>query len=195
MQETWVRSLGREDPSKEGRSLEKEMAVHSSTIAWKIPRTEEPGRLQSMGLQRVGHDWATSFNNFLQPPDILWIHWRVYNSIANTRKGVFFLPAIDIYVRSFLYLLYTSIKLYYTKALSNQASSLALNWILLLRRPRIPVSLRGSTTTFQGEEMWNDRQIENGKHLEEHLWQMRRELDQRQVKNHLVTQRSWLQPK
>ena len=50
MQETWVRSLGQEDP------LEKEMAIHSSTIAWKIPRTEEPGRLQSMGSQRVGHD-------------------------------------------------------------------------------------------------------------------------------------------
>ena len=45
MQETWVRSLGREDP------LEKEMATHCSTIAWKIPRTEEPGGLQSMGLQ------------------------------------------------------------------------------------------------------------------------------------------------
>ena len=50
MQETGVRSLGREDP------LEKEMAIHSSTIAWKIPRTEEPGRLQSMGSQRVRHD-------------------------------------------------------------------------------------------------------------------------------------------
>ena len=50
MQKTWVRSLGREDP------LEEEMAIHSSTIAWKIPSTEEPGRLQSMGLQRVGHD-------------------------------------------------------------------------------------------------------------------------------------------
>ena len=50
MQETWVRSLGQED------SLEKEMAIHSSTIAWKIPWTEELGRLQSMGLQRVGHD-------------------------------------------------------------------------------------------------------------------------------------------
>ena len=47
MQETWVRSLGREDP------LEKEMAMHSSTIAWKIPWTEEPGRLQSMGSQRA----------------------------------------------------------------------------------------------------------------------------------------------
>ena len=50
MRETWVRSLGQEDP------LEKEMAIHSSTIAWKIPWTEEPGRLQSMGLQRVGHN-------------------------------------------------------------------------------------------------------------------------------------------
>ena len=50
MQETWVRSLGWEDP------LEKEMATCCSTLAWKIPWTEEPGRLQSMGLQRVGHD-------------------------------------------------------------------------------------------------------------------------------------------
>ena len=50
MQEIRVRSLGREDP------MEKEMAIHSSTIAWKIPWTEEPGRLQSMGSQRVGHD-------------------------------------------------------------------------------------------------------------------------------------------
>ena len=51
----------------------------------------------------------------LQPPDILWIHWRVYNSIANTSKRVFFLPPSAVYVRSFLYLLYTLIKLYYTK--------------------------------------------------------------------------------
>ena len=50
MRETWVQSLGRED------TLEKEMATHSSTLAWKIPWTEEPGRLQSMGSQRVGQD-------------------------------------------------------------------------------------------------------------------------------------------
>ena len=50
MQETWVRSLGREDPP------EKEMATHSSILAWRIPWTEEPGGLQSMGLQRVGLD-------------------------------------------------------------------------------------------------------------------------------------------
>ena len=49
MRETWVRSLGWEDPLEE-------MAAHSSSLAWKIPWTEEPGGLQSMGLQRVGHD-------------------------------------------------------------------------------------------------------------------------------------------
>jgi len=57
----------------------------------------------------------------LQTPDILWIHWRVYNFIVNTSKRVLFLPPSDAYVRSFLYLLYTLIKLYYTKA---QRSSL-----------------------------------------------------------------------
>ena len=50
MRETWVQSLVQDD------LLEKEMAPHSSILAWKIPWTEEPGRLQSMGLQRVGHD-------------------------------------------------------------------------------------------------------------------------------------------
>ena len=50
MQETWVQSLGQEDP------LDKEMTTHSSTLAWKIPWTEKPGRLQSMGSQRVRQD-------------------------------------------------------------------------------------------------------------------------------------------
>ena len=50
MQETWVRFLDWEGP------LEKEMAIHSSTLAWKIPWTDEPDRLQSMGSKRVGHD-------------------------------------------------------------------------------------------------------------------------------------------
>ena len=56
MRETWVRSLGWEDP------LEKEMASHSSTLAQKIPRTEEPSRLQSTGSQRVGHNWVISLH-------------------------------------------------------------------------------------------------------------------------------------
>ena len=50
IRETWFQSLGREDP------LEKEMATHSSTLGWKIPWTEERGKLQSMRLQRVRHD-------------------------------------------------------------------------------------------------------------------------------------------
>ena len=56
MRETQVQSLGQED------LLEKETAIHSSILAWKILWTEEPGRLQSMGSQRVGHDSATSLN-------------------------------------------------------------------------------------------------------------------------------------
>ena len=54
MQETWVRSLGWEDPLEEG------MATHSSILAWRIPWTGEPGGLQSMGSQRVGHDWLST---------------------------------------------------------------------------------------------------------------------------------------
>ena len=56
MQETRVHSLGWKD------LLEKEMATHSNILAWRIPQTEEPGRLQSMGWQRVGHDWVTSLS-------------------------------------------------------------------------------------------------------------------------------------
>ena len=54
---TWVQSLGQEDP------LENEMATHSSTLAWKMLWTEEPGRLQPMGSLAVGHDWVTSFSH------------------------------------------------------------------------------------------------------------------------------------
>ena len=63
MQETRVQSLGWED------SLEKGMATHSSILAWRIPWTEEPGKPQSMGSQRVGHDWGTlTFKNTLLAP-------------------------------------------------------------------------------------------------------------------------------
>ena len=56
MWQTRVRPLGQEDP------LEKGMATHSSILAWRIPWTEEPGGLQSMGLQRVSHDWVTNIS-------------------------------------------------------------------------------------------------------------------------------------
>ena len=59
MQETQIQSLSGEDP------LEKEMAIHCSALAWEIPRTEEPGRLQSMGLQRVRHNLVTKKQQFV----------------------------------------------------------------------------------------------------------------------------------
>ena len=65
MQETWLRSLGWEDP------LEKEIATHSSILAWKISWTKEPGRLQSMGSQRVGYDWASNTHT----PVALKVEW------------------------------------------------------------------------------------------------------------------------
>ena len=81
-------------------------------------------------------------HSFLSLTDCQWL----YNIQLKTSRGILFLPPSDAYDRSFLYLLYTLIKLYYTKALSDQASSLAPDWILLLRGPRIPVYLRDSTT-------------------------------------------------
>ena len=65
MWETRVQCLGQEVP------LEKEMATHSSILAWKIPWTEEPGRLQSMGWQRVGHDRATSLRFTYHMPEFV----------------------------------------------------------------------------------------------------------------------------
>ena len=62
MQETRVQPLGWEDPLEEG------IATHSSILAWRIPRTEEPGRLQSMGLQRVRNDLATNTFTFFSFP-------------------------------------------------------------------------------------------------------------------------------
>ena len=69
--ETQVQSLGWEDP------LEKEMTTHSSMLAWKIPQMEEPGRLQSMGLQRVRHNSTTSL--------LLWYLWPYYSEYIPSR--------------------------------------------------------------------------------------------------------------
>ena len=71
MWETWVQSLGQEDP------LEKEMTIHSNTIAWKIPWREEPGTIQSMGSQRIGHDWATSLHKQLTTISSYLSHWQI----------------------------------------------------------------------------------------------------------------------
>ena len=82
MQETKAQSLGWEDP------LEKEMATHSSILAWRIPWTEELGGLQSMELQRVRPDWAT--NTFTSHPDE-WesLRNRILGFLRETSFGVF----------------------------------------------------------------------------------------------------------
>ena len=75
MQETWVWSLGQKDPLKKG------MATYSSILAWRIPWTEEPGGLQSMGLQRVGHDQATNTHTHTHPPQhisTIMISYRIF---------------------------------------------------------------------------------------------------------------------
>ena len=79
VQETWVQSLDWEDP------LEKEMATHFSIFTWKIPWTEEPGRLQSMGSQWVGHHWATKCTHTL----IQFSHSVVSDSLRSQHQGLF----------------------------------------------------------------------------------------------------------
>ena len=80
-QEMQVQSLSQEDP------LEKKMATHSSVLAWKIPRTEEPGRVVSMASQRVGHGWTTKHIQCIQCHSIYYLmedwgeseSWAVWN--------------------------------------------------------------------------------------------------------------------
>ena len=93
MQESQVRSLGWEDP------LEKEMATHSSTLAWKIPWIEEPGRLQSMGSQGVKHDWVTSLHSLH-----VYIHthiciYHVYMIFRNWDKFCSFVADMSMFYK------------------------------------------------------------------------------------------------
>ena len=79
MWETWVRSLGQEDP------LEKEMATHSSTLAWKISWMKEPGRLQSMGSQKFGHDWVTLLSLFF---DWWWLQATFWHNQKEEKGNI-----------------------------------------------------------------------------------------------------------
>ena len=83
MQETWVQSLGWEDP------LEKGMATHSRILAWKIPWTEEPGGLQSMEWQRVGHNWSklTHMHTFLYSIKLFWRGIEENSRMGKTGEG------------------------------------------------------------------------------------------------------------
>ena len=82
MRATSVWSLDWEDP------LEIEMATHSSILAWRIPWTEEPHRLQSMGSQRVGHNWVTSLSFTSKPSDGIWSHHFIGNRWGNSGNSV-----------------------------------------------------------------------------------------------------------
>ena len=98
---TWIRSLGWEDP------LEKGMATHSSILAWRIPWTEEPGRLQSMGLQRVRHDWATFIPVNTTSPEgertqkmnnILRLSASISSFLVISKKHVWLTQSIEIFL-------------------------------------------------------------------------------------------------
>ena len=85
MQKPWVWSLSWEDP------LEKEMATHSSIPAWKIPWTEEPGELQSMGLQKVRYDWATEHSSQAQRKGF----YELWEEAKDNSEITLILPALD----------------------------------------------------------------------------------------------------
>ena len=87
--------------------------------------------------QNASYGWGAWCHSEFEDIPFIKDCWWPYNIQLKSSSGVLFLPPSDTYVRSFLHLLYTLIKLYYTKALSDQASSLALDWILLLPGPRI----------------------------------------------------------
>ena len=105
MQETWVRSLGWEDP------LEKEMVTHSSILAWKIPWTTEPSRLQSIESQRVTHDWATEHTH------------TAHSSILSTESGEPWSPKGDTMMGREWSKLYFSVP-------SSQKSLISFFWLL-----------------------------------------------------------------
>ena len=118
-----------------------------------INRHGNPLQSSCLEYPRDGGGWWAATSGVTQ--SWTWLKWLSSSSsdyVTSSWRlagGVLFLPPSDTYVRSFLYLLYTLIKLYYTKALSDQASSLAPDWILLL--PGQESWRRDSTTTFQYE--------------------------------------------
>ena len=108
MLETWVQSLSWEDPLEEG------MATHSSILAWRIPWTEEPGELQSMGLQRVGHNWVTKHT-----------HTHTFSLLRTI---------LTILDPLFLHIHFRISLLYYTKSLLGIGLKFWLNWWISLLR-------------------------------------------------------------
>jgi len=145
MQETWVWSLGWEDP------LEKEMATHSSTLAWKIPWTEEHGGLQSTGSQKVGHDWTTSLS--LSSSNLLKLIIIIMISIKN--QHVWWYDIITnncIWFPGLQTLSYTRYHTTFTKLLDGQVTSFILETVKTQHRVQ-PIQLTCSTVVGEGSGM------------------------------------------
>ena len=144
MQEIQVWSLGWEDP------LEKEMATHSSILDWRIPCTGEPGRLQSMGLQRVRHDWATNthFRSF----------WRISSVQSLSRVQLFATPWIAARLAS-LSITISQSSLRLTSIESVMPSSHLTLCCPLLLLPPIPPSIKvfpnESTLRMRWPKYWS----------------------------------------
>ena len=129
-QETWVWSLGQED------LLEKKMVIHSSILAWEIPWIEEPGSLQSMGLQRVKHDWATNI--------VIWTHCIAQRTLLNVmtwmgrkfkRERIYVYPLFccTLENNSTLYSNYTPIKINLKKSYAEVLASSTLECNIIWR--------------------------------------------------------------
>ena len=138
MQENRVQSLGWED------LLEKETATHCSILAWKIPWMEEPGRLQSMVSQRVGHDWATSLHHICVWAASLLAWWHMLHQLRLLSSSQGQTPSSDpshisdLFVLSFLFfLLIKKIKI-------DWSIYIWLHWVFIAGCGLSPVAMSGS---------------------------------------------------
>ena len=153
MQETQVRSLGQED------TLEKEMATHSSTLVWKIPCTEKHGRLQSIGWQRAGHDWATSLSlcyiKFIGVP--LQVGPEL-NKVGKTLDLSNLNLTLESQISKYPWKCYTAYyeylkKYYHCEEIDAHGSIFKTNSLTVIHFYHIPIVLHCVWTPFLGEEL------------------------------------------
>ena len=130
MWETWVRSLGQEDP------LVKGMATHSSILAWRSPWTEKPGRLQSRGSQRFGHDWAT-FTLTLARFFALLSHCRSKNILQSSA----YRPLVASHLQNDLAPCYHSVSNPFPLPISPAASATLTSWLFPKQAKDAPASV------------------------------------------------------
>ena len=136
-QEAWVRSLGPED------LLEEEMATHSSNLAWRIPWTEEPGKLQSMGLQTIRHDWVTehrhSTKHTINKRALILCEYHLPDKTQNCTIWTRLKWKINIYIHK---LLKSKIILYFTYYLPFSFFLIRTPWAMTSRKKHLGFSHR-----------------------------------------------------